>query len=309
MDNKEILEKNGGKKIDICLMNPPYGSVGGDTLHLRFVEKCLDLANKQVAIFPFGFVTKVNQKSANNYKIKFDKYLIDIEEIDSNIFNIKSGSIGIYEFDINKKESDNINIKKLNGKLQIIKSLMDISEFDNYEQKFIKYLENQGTQKIMCSRGAFMFNDDKYESNKTKKVKELCTGNFAVLITNDTNGGMNGTFMSSRVGQIFTSWDDLVYFLSHRKPIYNLIFFKSKKEAENCKIALQHPLLRFTCYRTQNNQHMNFERVYKYIPDIDWSDDRVKTDEGLLEVCGCPKDKCKEYADYCKKIIDKVDNK
>ena len=54
---------------------------------------------------------------------------------------------------------------------------------------------------------------------------------------------------------------------------------------------------------------MGYNKCYKYVPDIDWSDDRVKTDEGLLEVCGCPKDKCKEYADYCKKIIDKVDKK
>ena len=36
---------------------------------------------------------------------------------------------------------------------------------------------------------------------------------------------------------------------------------------------------------------------------------KVKTDEGLLEVCGCPKDKCKEYAEYCKKVIERVDNK
>ena len=41
--------------------------------------------------------------------------------------------------------------------------------------------------------------------------------------------------------------------------------------------------------------------VLYIIPDINWEDDRVKTDEGLLEVCGCPKDKAKEYAEYCKK--------
>ena len=50
-------------------------------------------------------------------------------------------------------------------------------------------------------------------------------------------------------------------------------------------------------------------RVYKYIPAINWEDSRVITDEGLLEVCGCPKDKCKEYADYCRKIIEEVDKK
>lgn len=49
--------------------------------------------------------------------------------------------------------------------------------------------------------------------------------------------------------------------------------------------------------------------VLYIIPDINWEDDRVKTDEGLLEVCGCPKDKCKEYANYCKKIIAEVDKK
>ena len=52
-----------------------------------------------------------------------------------------------------------------------------------------------------------------------------------------------------------------------------------------------------------------YARIYRCITDINWEDPRVKTDEGLLEVCGCPKDKCKEYAGYCKKIIEKVDNK
>ena len=42
------------------------------------------------------------------------------------------------------------------------------------------------------------------------------------------------------------------------------------------------------------------------VSEEDWSDDRVKTDEGLLEVCGCPKDKAKEYAEYCKNTIYKV---
>ena len=33
----------------------------------------------------------------------------------------------------------------------------------------------------------------------------------------------------------------------------------------------------------------------------------VVTDEGLLEVCGCPKDKCKEYAEYCSKYMEEFD--
>ena len=49
-------------------------------------------------------------------------------------------------------------------------------------------------------------------------------------------------------------------------------------------------------------------RVYKYIPNINWEDSRTKTDEGILQMCGCIK-LCKEYADYCKKIIEEVDKK
>ena len=85
--------------------------------------------------------------------------------------------------------------------------------------------------------------------------------------------------------------------------------FNSLKEAENCKISLQNSLLRLTLYRTKDDQNMGYKKCYKYIPAIDWSNDKVKTDEGLLEICGCPKDKCKEYAEYCEKIIDEVDKK
>ena len=66
--------------------------------------------------------------------------------------------------------------------------------------------------------------------------------------------------------------------------------------------------MRFTIYRLQDDQSM-YSRIYKCITDINWEDPRVKTDEGLLEVCGCPKDKCKEYADYCRKVIEEVDDK
>lgn len=48
---------------------------------------------------------------------------------------------------------------------------------------------------------------------------------------------------------------------------------------------------------------------FRYIPDIDWSDSRVTTDEGLLEVCGCPKDKAKEYSEYCRKKMEEFDNR
>ena len=121
---------------------------------------------------------------------------------------------------------------------------------------------------------------------------------------------MNGKAFSSKNGQIFNSYEEFENFFIERNISsgYNVILFNSNKSAENCKIALQHPLLRFTIYRLQDDQQM-FIRVYKYVPAINWEDGRVKTDEGLLQLCGCPADKAKEYAAYCKKIIEEVNKK
>ena len=120
---------------------------------------------------------------------------------------------------------------------------------------------------------------------------------------------MNGKWISGNSGKIFDNLDDLInYGIESKAAVKNIMSFKTIKEAENCKIALQNNILRWVLYKIQDDQGLT-SRLYKYVPDIDWSDDRVKTDEGLLEVCGCPKDKCKEYADYCRKVIEEVDNK
>ena len=316
-----MVKDNKGNKFDICLMNPPYGSVGGDTLHLKFVEKCLSIAKKQIVVMPFTFVTKMNNKPAQKYKDKFDKYLTYVEEFDSKVFVVTNmPNVGIYAFDENKR-SQSIKISKLNNNVENVDSLLNISEFSDYEQNIVKWLEKQGTQTIVWAGGSGKrsnelaqtnLNKDEFIKNKIvhscKKLKKCLLSYSVGLIVNQSNGGMNAKAFSSKNGQIFTTYDEFENFFIYRNISngYNIILFDSKQDAENCRIALQNPLLRFTLYRLQNDQQM-YARVYKYIPDIDWEDDRVKTDEGLLEVCGCPEDKAKEYAEYCKEIIEKVD--
>ena len=120
---------------------------------------------------------------------------------------------------------------------------------------------------------------------------------------------MNGTFFSKTVGKIFTNIKDLKNNFKERKgAVCNIMLFNTFKAAENCRNAMMRPLLRFALYRTQDDQNLR-KKCFAYIPNINWEDPRVKTDEGLLEVCGCPKDKCKEYADYCRKVIEEVDKK
>ena len=309
-------------KFDICLMNPPYGSVGGDTIHLKFVDKCLDFASTQVVVMPFKFVTKIYHKPAKKFKEKFSPYLSEVEEIDSKCFiGTAMYNVGIYVFGY---KTQNIDIKYVNSQNETLTSLLDKSEFTVYEKEIISYLENQGPQEIVWAGGNRKLKSElqniAVENHKdflNKKIIDSCKNlkqqlntYKSGLIVNNSNGKMNGKAFTSISGQIFNSYKEFENFFIERNVAngYNVILFNSAKAAENCKIALQNPLLRFTIYRSQDDQNMAW-RVYKYIPNIDWSDDRVKTDEGLLQVCGCPADKAKEYAEYCKKIIEEVDKK
>ena len=313
---------NNSKRFSVCIQNPPYGSVGGDTRHLRFVDKCLDLAEIQIVVMPFTFVTKIHHKPAKKYKEKFSKYLSEVEEIDYKYFiGTSMPNVGIYVFG---DETHYIDIKYADSHIETLTSLLDKSEFTNYEMEFMQYLKNKGTQEIIWTGGNRKRKSElqkiAVENHKDflkKKIIDNCKNlkkqlNIykSGLIVNNSNGGMNGKAFSSKNGYIFNSYEDFENFFIERNISngYNVILFNSTKSAENCKIALQNPLLRFTFYRLQDDQNM-LRRVYKYIPAINWEDPRVKTDEGLLEVCGCPKDKCKEYADYCKKVIKEVDNK
>ena len=313
---------NNSKRFSVCIQNPPYGSVGGDTLHLKFVDKCLDLAETQIVVMPFTFVTKLHHKPAKKYKEKFSPYLSEVEEVDYKYFKgTTMPNVGIYVF---KDKTQNIDIKYADSHTETLASLLDKSEFTNYEMEFIQYLKNQGTQEIIWAGGNHKraselrkINVENHKDFLNKKIIDGCKNlkqhlktYKSGLIVNNSNGGMNGKVFSSKNGQIFNSYKDFENFFIERNTAngYNVILFNSTKSAENCKIALQHPLLRFTCYRLQDDQNM-LRIVYKYIPAVNWEDPRVKTDEGLLEVCGCPKDKCKEYANYCRKIIEEVDNK
>ena len=322
MNNEEILEMNKVKKFDIILSNPPYGAKGNDIIHLKFVDKCLDIADKQIVIYPFTFVTKVTNKVQNKFKERFSKYLISVEEVDSKLFETtRMPNCGIYVFDDKKKED--IKIINYSGDTQKVKSLEDISIFNDYETNIIKYLEDNGQQPGLwaaghdhCTKRSLAKQGITDEIEVNKRIKETIISNCKKIPKDKIyllcpQANFSARFISGRYGDIYDDYNELIDFVTTKDASsgYIILLFNSLKEAENCKISLQNSLLRLTLYRTKDDQNMGYKKCYKYIPAIDWSNDKVKTDEGLLEICGCPKDKCKEYAEYCKKIIDEVDKK
>ena len=231
---------------------------------------------------PFTFITKVNHKPSKKYKEKFNPYLSEVEEIDSKEFaDTNMANVGIYVFG---DKTQNIDIKYVNSPKESINSLLNKSEFTNYEKEFVKYLEKHGqqecynagnhshcTKKSLARQGITDSDEAQKIINKnildnSKHLKE----NRIYLMVNAANGGMNGTAISSKTGGIYKSINELKeeFIKRNQSTGYNVFAFDSINEAKNCKIALQNPLLRFTIYRTQNDQNMMISRVYKYIPDM-----------------------------------------
>ena len=307
--------------FDYIVGNPPFGSVGGDTLHLKCIDRVFDKFNKKMLIImPWGFVTK-DTKSFKKYQIKFAPKLQYVKEIAGNNFEGTSmPSAAIYEF--TNEETEKTILEDLSGNKTEKSDLTNVSLFTPYEEEIIKYLESQGSQ-LTISTGNVdkrkkeligMTNEEshKYLLNKLinncSNLKENLVIYNSGIICSRANGGMNGNYFSSQSGQVYNTYNDFEkYFIDKFTSIgYVVILHKSNKAAENCKIALQNPLLRFILFKTQKDQNI-YVSHYKYVPSIDWEDERCLTDEGLLEICGCSKDKAKEYAEYVKNYVEERD--
>ncbi len=308
-------------KFDYIVGNPPFGSVGGDTLHLKCTDMVYDKFNKKmIIIMPFGFVTK-DTRSFKKYQEKFAPKLQYVKEIaGSNFEGTCMFSTAIYEF--TNEETNTTIIEYIDGNKIEKTDLSKFTWFTKYEQHILNYLEKQNSINICFGSGGYdrywrtyqqKLNENEFRlwlnnniEHSLSKVKDNFS-NYIYLITNLDNGAMNGNYMTSKTGQIISQYNNLFEFFKTIKPAYRVLPFKSIIAAENCKIALQNPLLRFILFKTQIDQHIYDKKTYKYIPDIDWEDSRCLTDEGLLEMCGCPSDKAKEYAEYVKKYVETRD--
>lgn len=318
----KLINKNA--KFDVCLMNPPYGTTGGDDIHYRFTEKCINVCDDVICIMPFALINQYTSVS-NKYKKILGPHLYVVDEINGNIFTgTNQLNVGIYNFK-HVINDNNICINYVNGQSEYVKTLstdQSTSVFTDYEQNFLSYIKLHESQFILragdhthaksdCKKKQITADNDieTYTNNMIINSCNKLPNNKIYMRVSASNGAMNAKFMSSEIGDIFVTKDDLInrLILDKASNGYNFIIFNNVNEAENCKHALQNSLLRFTLAKLQYNQSMVIKTCYQYVPNIDWSDPRVVTDEGLLEVCGCPKDKCKEYAEYCRKYMEEFD--
>lgn len=314
VDNSNIMEKieelKNMPKFDIIIANPPYGepSTGDLQLHYTITSMLLNkYKSKMIVIMPH----RIAYSTSNKYD-KFKKLFTNVSsvvEVDSKCFiNTSMPNVGIFVFE--NEEQNNILIK-LKNKEYNVNSWFDIKPFNEYETLFISKLYNKNPNynayrpigKDKDVNGKLFFDNycNKHKFNNNDIFVISCLANGA--------GMGKGIFISSKDTQlIFNNLIDLkTYFIQHNNFGKVISKFKNIVSATNYLNALKRPLLRFTLCKMQDDQSMT-KRCYQYIPDIDWSDNKTLTDDGILELCGFSNNDAIEFSTYCKEYIEKLDN-
>ena len=139
--NVDKLEKKTGiKKFDICLMNPPYDG----NLHLKFLEKVVEVCNITINISPSDRFTNINLE--NKLSTKLAKYIDSLEIISKEHANsqfgiISSSNLGIGVFKKNAKgyEPKFNEVRKFIKLIRKEKSIRSSINFYNDSTRKYKY--------------------------------------------------------------------------------------------------------------------------------------------------------------------------
>lgn len=268
MDNNEILKKNGGRRFDICLMNPPF------SLAEDFLYKTILVSNKVVTVQPMNFLIGnrkdkklLNLLSERYYEVKKDQKISDTF--------VHSGAkiaadTTIHYIDINKEpklvyndiEYDSsviFNIRKYTGDKyieQFDETIKVLYENDN----LINHYKNFENGDIVDDTD-WCIKIPKIRGNKGMGNGECI--DFYSLISNNEKFVENdtiGTFkkLSSSNGK----HSNLSWFIS----------FKTKQELDNYINYIKSDFARTALYLLKTSPNVTSGRICRRIPWFDFSD-------------------------------------
>ena len=319
MDSKLDMLGSSKRRFDAVVMNPPYSTTGGGNLHLEFTKAALEIADNVVSLFPFSFVKRTGRQY-EKYNDAFDDRLLSVEEVSSKIFSgTNMQNVGVYNF-VPYNDSV-ITVVDLSGSTEIMKSLSD-SDVIKEESELFDAVKSVGPVKrlsllrdertIRKSNPGLSVEEARFI--KSEKITNRLLSKFdnkvclVVTATSGTNDKLDGKLILSSSGQICDTPESLRLMLTNATARdYRGILVDTVKAAKGLKSACGRSLIRFLIFRTQKDRSVPI-RTLVCIPNIDWSDPKAKTDQGILELCGMAPDRAKYWADYCADKIYQVDH-
>ena len=293
MKNKEELEKKTGvKKFDICLMNPPYDK----NLHLKFLEKVINICNKVVSIQPTPWIqdpvafTK-HSSTYNKYKESIINHIEEIEIIPTldavKLFGAGfNADVGIYK--CSKSHTDGcelpikINKSILNKVLNNGHFLSDVLEHDKRDGWRIQITELQPNM----AQGGKLYSYGWY--------CQFCIYNHlrSTIYKDGYKDGKDWTKFNSGIKK------------EEGKGFPDSIKFDTEQEAINFENSLKTLFYEYLVYTIKMNQHTPF----KYLP---WMIDYKKpwTNERFREYFKITDDEWSDVVETMKPITDALKNK
>lgn len=181
MTNEEVLKKNGGERFSIALGNPPYDR----SLHLKFLEKTIQLADKVVFIQPIRWLEETigrdkKNSAYNKYENSISKHIKDLEIISAeeakNTFGILlPTNVGIYLCDENggfdyKGAFENSIIEKVISYIKDNKCNLEMNKKDGWRVRvpFISGGRAVGSGERAPSLGGFGIKNIVFKDGKHK---------------------------------------------------------------------------------------------------------------------------------------------
>lgn len=302
----EFIDEKFGKNImfDIIMGNPPYGKKTEKSynIHYKIAEHLKEkFKEKMILIMPHR-VLYITDNRLDHFKKQFNN-VSNIIEVDSKEYfedtNMEDVGVFVFENDIPKE----LVVTYKNNEIKTFKNLLNVDPiFSNFEMKFMERLYNEkpnyNQYKPKPVDKTPQFNN-KFYSRFTRKDKYFVCSNLA-------NGAIDGRFFPKTATSVIVT--DILKYLNQQNDYARKVIssFNTKIEATNYVNALKRPLMRFGLIKMQTDQGMT-KRCYQYIPDIDWSDSKTQTDEGILEMVGFSKKEAKEFAKYVKDFVEKFE--
>lgn len=138
---------NNGKRFSVCIQNPPYNR----DLHLKFLEKAIEIADNVVNISPHDwltnkFVKTEKSKFRRDFREKYSKYVEDLEIISPEDFNKYFGTsnwfgvaIGVFKENAKGIDPD----KFLNNDPLLNKIINKMHTLPSLRSKFTRRIDNE----------------------------------------------------------------------------------------------------------------------------------------------------------------------